>query len=193
MARKKSKKKTTRRRRRIGAMALNPSSTMMKVAAIALGYLVAATPIKTAVDKALVNVTDLEKKKSYEKMIYGGMTLGGAYFNFMDKSRASMIKTILAGLATGAGLKNSLTAFGIGRIGGYGQVPALGGYGQVPALGNRKGLTGYAPQSTLNGYSPQSTLSGRNVMGNTKTYAGASAGNGNGSDLVKDGGSSLMG
>jgi hypothetical protein len=54
-------------------------------------------------------------------------------------------------------------------------------------------VTGYAPQSTLNGYTPQSTLSGRNVMGNTKTFGGASAANGSGSDLVKDGGSSLMG
>jgi hypothetical protein len=62
-------------------------------------------------------------------------------------------------------------------------------------LGYKKGngMNGYAPQSTLNGYSPQSTLSGRNVMGNAKNYAGASAANGSGSDMIKEGGSSLMG
>lgn len=185
---KRKKHVTRRRRRRIGAMALNPNSAIVKYAPIVLGYLVAAAPIKTAVDKALVNTTDATKKANAQKMIYGGMTLGGAYLAFMDKGKKTVMKSVLSGVLIGAGLKNAMTSFGIG---GYGNVSVLSGYGNLPTLGaghKSRLLNGYQPQGTLNGYQPQGTLSGQNsVMG------GTGSGSGSGSDLIKEGGSNLMG
>jgi hypothetical protein len=180
----KRKKGHHRRRRRIGAMSMNVNSPIVKYAPIVLGYLVAAAPIKTAVDKALVNVTDPTKKLNDQKMIYGGMTLGGAYMMFMDKGKKSVMKSVISGVLIGAGLKNAMTSFGIAGIGGYGQVKVLSGYGQVPAIGDR--MRGYVPQGTLNGYAPQGTLNGANVMG----AVGSGSANGSG---LSNGGSSLMG
>lgn len=188
MAKKKSSKKKTRRRR-IGAMALNASSPIVQWGSIGLGYLLMAKPIANMVDKAFANETDPTKVTNGKKMVYGGMTLGGAYFGFMKGGKKSTVVTLLSGIAIGAGLKNGLAAFGIGRVGGYGNVPVLGGYGNVPVLGNKR-PGGYIPQGTLaGGYSVQSTLNGQNVMGSVDRGNG----NGSGSGLIKDGGSSLMG
>lgn len=187
---KKKKTKTTKRRHKVGALALSASSPLVKYGTIGLGFLMAAGPLATAVDKALVKVTDPEKQKMYKKLIYGGITAGGAYMMFMDKSKKSVIKTALSGVAIGAGLKNALSSFGIGAIGGYGNVPAINGYGQVPAIGYGKGrMNGYQPQGTLTGYGPQGTLAGPNVMG---SFASRTNTGGSGNDLMNDGGSSSL-
>lgn len=186
MARRKRTRTRSRRRRRIGAMALNPNSAIVQYGSIALGYLLLAKPIASAVDKALVNETDPDKVKNAKKMIYGGMALGGAYFSFMDKGKKSMLKTVAGGMAIGAGLKNGLTAFGIGRITGYGMVPSIGNYGKVPAIGN--GIGSYKTPGSLNGYATPGTLN--NVMGKVKDGGNSS---GDGSGILNDNGNCLMG
>jgi hypothetical protein len=193
------KKATTKKKKkgsRVGAMALNPSSPLVQWGSIGLGYLVFAKPIASAVDKALVSETDPDKLANKKKMIYGGMTLGGAYFQFMDKGKKSIVKTVLSGVAIGAGLKNGLSAFGIGQIGGYGAVKVLNGYGEVRTLNGRK-MNGYITPGQVGGYvAPGQVGKASNVMGqvrksNSNLEDGTDSGSGSG--LVKDYGSSLVG
>lgn len=177
----KRKKPVKRRRRRMGAaaMSLNPTSPLVKFGAPLLGFFMPG-PINGIIDKVAGSI---------DPKIVGVAQTGLGVLYLMSKGKKNLLLTIAAGVTAGAGAKRAMTAFGIGAIGNYGQVSVLNGYGNVTAIGYREKarLNGYAPQGTLAGYSPQGTLAGPNVMGSVGN------GNGSGSDLMKDGGSSLMG
>lgn len=153
-------KKTSRRRRRVGALALNPSSTMVQVAAVAAGYLLAGT-VNPMLDKVVPTNVDA-------KLVAAGQVgLGAALV--MGKKK-SLVKTLAGGVLAGAGLKRALTAFGIGRIGNYQSVPAINGYQNVPAIGaGSRRVAGYVTNNAnLAGYTanryPVSEYGGAGLM-----------------------------
>lgn len=176
----KRKKKTTRRRsRRVGAtMALTPTNPMVKLGGLVLGFL-AATPINAAIDKATGGKIDTK--------IVGGVQVGLGAFYLLSKGKKNLILTLATGVLAGAGVKREMTAFGIGGIGGYGAVPALGGYGAVPALGYARRVAGYDTPGIVGGYSVPGTMQGaQSVMGGVGNAS-------NGSGIMSDGTSNLMG
>lgn len=159
MARKK-KKSTHRRRRSVGALSMKASSPLVKYGPILLGFL-AAKPINTAIDGIIP--ASLKAKPNFDKMagiVEGGL---GAYLIFGKTGRASMMKSVLGGIALGAGAKRLMDSLKAG-VAGYGAVPVIGnsmnGYGKVPVIGNRK-VSGYTPNAALNGYTPNANLSGQ--------------------------------
>lgn len=153
----KAHRKTTRRRR-IGALSMNPGSTLMKVGAVAVGYL-AAAQIDTVIKKATGTL---------DPKIVAGAELGLGALLLFSKGKPSMIKTLAGGVLAGVGLKSGLQAFGV--INGYSSVPVIAGYSSVPAI------SGYTPSAGLNGYNPSAGLNGykSKVMGGIGTiYDGA--------------------
>lgn len=179
---KKGKKPVKRRRRRIGgAMALNPSSPMVMIGSALLGFFFGKT-INPLIDKAT---------GSLDTKIVAGAQVGlGAWYFLMSKSKKTLLPTVAIGVLAGAGVKRAFAAFGIG---GYGGIPVLNGYGAIPALNGvgRKTIKGYTPQGTLTGYTPQGTLNG--YMNPANVMGGTGSGDGTGSDLMREGSSSLMG
>ena len=144
MAKRHSKrKKKTSRRRRVGALALNPNSTMVKLAGVAVGFLM-ADKINTALDKVIP--TNFDKKLV-------GASQGGLGTMLLLKKQSSPITTIAAGVLAGSGAKRLMTEFGIGSIGNYGRVPVVNGYPSVPVIGN-KNMGSYLTnnQSLAGGY-----------------------------------------
>jgi len=142
---KRRKKATHRRsRRRIGAMALSPSSPLVKFGSMAAGFLL-GDKINEALDKVVPATID--------DKIVAAAELGIGYMLALKKGgRASLPKTVAGGLLLGAGAKKLMSSLGIGSIGGYQMVPTVGGYQGVPALGN-KAIKGYVPgPGALNGY-----------------------------------------
>jgi len=168
MAKSNKKRKGTRRRRRVGA--LSPSSPMVKIGAVALGYFLTAIPVNGMIDK--VSAGKLDSK------IIGAGEVGLGALLLLSK-KPSLIKTIAGGVAAGAGVKRLLSSFGIGpaatipAVTGYGKVPVIGGYGQVPVIGNRGKaavnghLGAYTPSGTLGSYAIRSGQIGR-VMGSVE-------------------------
>lgn len=149
MAKRKVKaKKTSRRRRRIGAMALNPNSTMVQLGSIALGFL-GGTQIDNVLSKVVPANID-------GKIIAAG-EIGLGSFLVYGKGQKTLLKTVAGGLMIGAGVKKALTAFGV--ISGFQSVPAVGGYRSVQAVG--------APPKRLGGYNP-----GRGGLGGYSTFRG---------------------
>lgn len=121
----KKAKSTGRRRRRVGALALNPSSTLVQVGAVAVGYLMAGT-VNGALDKVVPTNVDA-------KLVAAGQLGLGAALAMSKKK--TLVKTLAGGVLAGAGLRRAMTAFGIGRVGNYQSVPVVAGYQSVPALG----------------------------------------------------------
>lgn len=173
----KGKKTKRKKARRVGAMSLNPNSTMMKVGAVVLGYFLGDTvnsPIDTALKSvfptttaavttpatatpattaaAAVSVSNIAGNNK----IVAGVEVGLGALLLLSK-KGSWVKTVAGGVAAGAGLARGLKAFGV--VTGYQSTPVLAGrvrgYQSMPALG------GVPPQ--LSGVPPQ--LSGYRVNG----------------------------
>lgn len=140
---KRKKAKRTTRRRRVGALALSPSSNLVKLGSVAVGYLF-ANQVNGLIDK-VVPATVGQK-------IVGVAQAGAGYFlAFRKGGKSSMLKTLAGGIIAGAGVKRLAASMNLAGIGGYQMVKAVSGYQNVPAIGNR--VTGYAPgPGGINGY-----------------------------------------
>lgn len=127
------RRKVARRRRRIGAVAMNANSPLIKYAPPVAGYLM-ATSINTQVDKIFANVTDAERKALYLKIAHASMVALYAWYNFGRKGQKNPLPAIVTGLLGGAGLKGLMTDLNVG-IAGFQQLPVVGGYQQLPVVG----------------------------------------------------------
>jgi hypothetical protein len=162
------------RRRRIGATALNFSanSPLVKWGSVALGYFM---PTLIPLSKVIGDKVD-------PKIVSAG-TAGIGLMLTMKRGKKSLPLTILGGYLLGSGVKNAMTAFGIGGIGPYGRVPVIGApfspYGRVPVISGR--MAGYTPNNSLNGYNPHGTIN--------RVMNGVSSGSGL---MNSDSGSSMM-
>jgi hypothetical protein len=134
------KRKGRRRSRRVGAM--NPKSPIIKIAAIAAGYLMGDT-INAQVIK-MVPATQLTTVNSV--LPYAETGIGAL---LLLKGKPSLVKTAVGGVLAGAGLKLLLKKFGV--ITGYQSTPVIGrrairGYQSVPVIGaNPVQLSGQPP------------------------------------------------
>lgn len=144
-----------RRRRRVGAMALNANSMIVKLGSVALGYVMG--------EKILAPVKSMIGDKVDGKIVAGAEGLAGYYLAFKKGGKKGMIQTVAGGILLGDAVKTLMKSFGMGGFGPYGRIPALGNrspYGRIPALGS------YNPHGTLNGsYNPHGTLSNRMMAG----------------------------
>lgn len=142
-AKKRKSSKKTYRRRRVGAVALNASSPLVKYGSIAVGF-VLGDKVNALLDKVVPANVD-------GKIVAAG-ELGLGYFLAFGKGAKSLPKSVLGGIMIGAGIKKGMSSFGIG---GFQMVPAVGGYRSVTAVsGTPKRLSGYnAGRNGLNGYS----------------------------------------
>lgn len=178
---KRKKKAHHRRRRTVGAFSMNPASPVMKIAATAVGYLL-ADQINDAIDKQLASsfattstdaaaiktaADNLDMAKTAVMAVEG---LGGAYLLFKGKS--SLVKTGIGGVLLGAGVKRAAKKYKV--ITGYQSVPVLGGrrrvngYQSTPVIAGMPGQLQGAPDQLqggfrVNGYMP--TGSGAGVLG----------------------------
>lgn len=171
-----TRKASTRRRRRIGsAMALSPTSNLVKLGSAALGYLM-ADKINAPIDKAVGDKID-------GKLVAAGQVGIGYMLALRKSGKKSLVTTILGGVMLGAGVKRAMQSFGIGGIGPYGRVPVIGApygpYGRTPVIAG-----GYSPSRSLNGYTPSRSLN--------KVMAGAGVMNGTGSGITSDQASGYM-
>lgn len=119
-----AKKKTHKKSRKVGAMALSPSSTLMKWGPILAGYFL-ADKINTPIDTALGGKIDSK--------IIGAAEGGLGFLLVFGKGKKSLPKSILGGLLLGAGAKRLLKDFGV--MGGFHDVPVVGSPYRVPVLG----------------------------------------------------------
>jgi hypothetical protein len=176
MARKKRHAKHRRRHhRRVGALALNPSSPLVMLGSVAIGYF-GAGAINPMVNM-LIPAT-MKTQPMTGKLVAAGEVGIGALL-ILGKGKKSMIKTIAGGLLAGAGLKRAMVVFAPGAtdtlgayrpnsaLNGYGDVPVIGkhrmnGYGDVPVIGRTPGVS--HGTNGVYGYIPNSQLHG--VMGN---------------------------
>lgn len=141
---KRRKKVKRHKARRVGAVALNPNSTLVKLGSVAAGFLLAST-VNTQIDKVI------PADKVDPKLVAAGQVGLGALY-LMKKGRKSLPLTILAGIAAGSGAKRALTAFGMGiAVNGYQMVPAVNGYQNIPVVGSSAN-GGYLPGGSMNGY-----------------------------------------
>jgi len=146
---KRRKKRSSGRRRRMGAMALNANNPVVTLGSVAAGYLMAATPVNSALDKVTGGKIDAK--------ILGAAQVGlGALVIMKKGGKKSLPLTIGAGVLAGAGLKRLLVAMGV--VSGFQSVPVIGGYRSVPVIGNGNG---YRVPAGLGGY----TTSPVKVMG----------------------------
>lgn len=154
MAKSKTKKKKTVRRRRIGSMGkLNPASPIVTYGSIAAGF-VMGTKIDTMLAKVIPAGVDPK--------IVGVGEIGIGALLVYSKGKKTMLKTVAGGVLLGAGIKKTMTAFGIGNIGGYQMVPAVSGYSKVPAV------SGYTPGQGMNGYTTAKTAVGADLMDSSR-------------------------
>lgn len=138
---KRRKQKTHRRRRRIGALALNASSPLVKYGSVAAGYFL-GDKINGMIDQATGGKVD-------EKLVAGAELLAGFMLAF-GKGRKSTLKTVAGGILAGAGAKKAMQSFGI--LNGFRSIPVLSGYNVPEAL-----------PASLNGYGDVPVVSGYNV------------------------------
>jgi len=167
--------RTRRRHRRVGAMALNPTSTMVQAGTVVAGYLLAGK-INPLIDK-LAGTMDAKIVSAVQVGLGGALVLG-------KLGKRSMLTVVPGGLLAGAGIKRALTSFGV--VTGYGDMPVVGrqvrGYQKVPVLG-------YNPQSSLNGYETAAMpMNGPNI---SSRIMGSVAASGKGSGISS--GSECMG
>lgn len=157
-AKRKKPAKKTNRRRRVGAVALNASSPLVKYGSIAVGF-VLGDKVNSLLDKVVPANVD-------GKIVAAG-ELGLGYFLAFGKGTKKLPQTVLGGIMIGAGIKKGMASFGIG---GFQMVPTIGGYRSVPAIG--------APPKRLGSYNP-----GRGNLGGYSTFRSGTV-NGSGSDLL---------
>lgn len=153
-----------RRRRRVGAMALNANSAIVKIGFAAAGYLFG--------DKLLAPIKTKIGDKVDAKIVAGVEGLGG-YYLAMKKGKKSIVTTGIGFFLLGDAAKSLMKSFGIGSIGPYGRIPALGNrrtmrgvgpYGKIPVLGGASNT--YNPHGSLNGqYNPHGSLSAKIMSG----------------------------
>ncbi len=171
------KRVSRRRHRRVGAMALNPTSTMVQAGSVVLGYFLAGK-VNPLVDK-LTGTMDAKIVSAIQVGLGGALVLGKI------GGKRSLMTVIPGGVLAGAGLKRALVSFGV--VTGYGAMPVVGrtqmnGYQKVPVIG-------YNPQSSLNGYETASMpINGPNI---SNKIMGSVNGSGKGSGLTT--GSELIG
>lgn len=173
------RKRSSRRRRRVGAVAMNANSPLVKYGPPVVGYLVGGT-INTQVDKLFANVTDTDKKALYQKIAHGSMLALWAWYAFSRKGQKNPMPLIALGILGGAGLKGLIADLGVG-ISGFQQVPVVSGYQQVPVVGaygasmprnQMNGIGGYDIPGSMAGY----TAGGAGVMGGIGSITNEEAG-----------------
>lgn len=177
-------KKGAKRSKRMGRSSMmNPSSPVLKIAAVAAGYFLGEKiiaplekliPLKNTPASGTTPATVAPIIP--EKVIHGAEAGLGALL--LMKGKSTMVKTIAGGLLAGRGLKGLMTDFNI--MTGFQSVPVLGkavrGYQITPVLGavpaslqgttnNGYRVNGLPPQ--LSGYVPNG--SGVGVMGSLYT------------------------
>jgi len=176
MAKRSHKRKHHHRRRRVGAVALSPSSTMVKLGSVALGYFL--EPKITPMVQKLTGTLDAK--------IVGGVEAGVGTLLLMGKlgkRRPGMIATVTGGILAGVGVKNLLKSFGV--VTGYGDVDVISGYQKVPVIG------GYTPNKSLNGYQTAPiAINGMSRPTHSKIMGSVERGSGSG---ITNNGSELMG
>jgi len=163
-----------RKSRKVGALSFAPGGMLVKVAAIAAGYLILADPINKELDKLFKKSPDTPPAPPATTAgfmdnidIVGVGEAGiGALLLFMG--RPSMLKTIAGGVLLGAGVKKLTDK---SAVGGYQSVPVIGsrrrvaGYQSVPVIGNTPAQLAGTPAQLqgyrVNGYKPN----GSGVMG----------------------------
>lgn len=153
-----------RRRRRIGAMALNATSPLVKYGSILAGYLMG--------DKILGPIKKMIPATVDTKII--GIAEGGlGYMLALKKGgKKSLATTVLGGLLLGDGAKSIMSSLGVGGIGPYGRVNVVNGpYGNLQVINGRKRIGNYTPNNSLNGYTPSGTLA--RVMGSLGSASGS--------------------
>lgn len=156
--RKSSSARTPHRRRRVGAMALNASSPMVKYGSLAAGFLVIAKPLNTAIDGLLPASV---KTMSGSPKIVAAAEAGLGALLFFGKGKKSLVKTLLGAVMLGAGVKRLMDSMATGApttITGYGAVDVISGYGKVNVVSGKRRLNGYTPNSALSGYTPNTNL-----------------------------------
>lgn len=184
------KKRSKGRRRRVGGSSLlNPSSPVVKIAATAVGYLLADT-INAQIDKVipatLLPVAAAGAKPGVMDYAVPAVEAGvGAFLLF--KGKPSLIKSAAGGILLGAGIKRGLRKAGV--ITGYQSTPVIGGrrrmsgYQDTPVIGAAPGQLQGAPDQ-LQGYrNAGSGMAGYNSQGSGvmgALYMDASDGNGSG-------------
>lgn len=190
MAKRKTGRKKSRRRVGAASSLLNPKSPVVKIAATAVGYLLAdrinsaitnmlpiTTTPATATTPATMTPSALAKYVPY-------IELGAGAFLLLT-GKPSLIKTALGGVLAGAGLKATLKVTGI--ISGYQSTPVIGarrmaGYQSTPVIGapnlpsQLSGTPAQLEGFRVNGYLP--TGSGVGVLGSLYTNADGGAGSG---------------
>lgn len=177
--RKRKHHRARRRRGRVGAMALNPQQPVVKLAAVALGYFLAADPINSAIDKVVPD--SIKTATDFKKYIPGAAEGGIGAMLLLSKRKPSLLKTVAGGVLAGAGLKRLLTTAGV--ITGYQAVPVIGasrrhrmaGYQSVPVVGvmtppQLSGVPAQLQGYRVNGYQPNG--SGMGVMGSAVNGVG---------------------
>lgn len=190
------KKKAHKRKKRsvLGAM-LNPNSPVVKLAAIAGGYLLGDTInnfLDTLIPDSLTTATAATattpakaatlSADAADQILMGGELGLGALL--LLKGKANVVKSIAGGVLAGAGVQRALISFNIIKktVSGYQSVPVIGGYQRVPVIGSVPAqLQGTMTPAQLqgyrvNGYTPRS--SGVGVMGSLYTNADGGSGSG---------------
>lgn len=190
-----SKKKGNKKTKRVGA--LNPNNTMIKLAAIAVGYFVGDT-INGPLDKIIpASVLTPTNPTSAVKYVPAVAQIGIGGLLLMKKGKPSMIKTIAGGLLAGSGLRRGLKSAGV--ITGYQSTPVIGkaphrmaGYQTVPVVGNvpaqLQGIPAQLQGYRVNGPGYTPAGSGVGVMGRVNGISDNSSGSG----ITNTDGSSYM-
>lgn len=183
--RKRKTKHKHHKARRIGAMALNPNQPVIKLAAVALGYFLAADPLNSAIDKAVP--VSISTATDFKKYIPGAVEGGIGALLLLSKKKPSLIKTGIGGILAGAALKRLLLQ--TGAITGYQATPVIGmarrhrmaGYQSVPVVGvtTPPQLSGKLPAQLegyrVNGYRPHGSgvMGSINGVGHTDPFRGS--------------------
>lgn len=170
MAHKKHKKR--KHRRRMGAIGGGKSSNLIKVGAIAVGYLMADTingKIDTFLPKTKNATTNVDEPNQWVGV---GAELGvGGLLLMRKRGKYKMATDVAGGILAGAGLKRALKKTGV--IAGYQSVPVIGnrrvaGYQQTPVIGGRPAQLQGTPAQLQGGFRVNGYLSqGSSVMGGT--------------------------
>jgi hypothetical protein len=185
MAKRKSHKKKTHRRRRVGAT-LSAGSPLVVAGAAVLSYFIGdeVNGVVNSVVPASIKNDTTKAPKAGKIMAIGQVGIGTALV--LSKRRKTMLKSILAGVLIGTGVKRARNVFATGAttIGGYGSVDVvsgarvrMNGYGKVDVI------NGYTPNQALNGYTPNQALNGAyrkplhsRIMGSVDKGSGISTG-----------------
>lgn len=150
MAKRKSKKKHSRRRR-VGALAFNASSPLVKYGSVAAGYML-GDKINDAISSATGGKVD-------QKIVAGAQAALGIFL-MTKKGKKNLALTVAAGVLAGSGGKALLQSFGV--ISGYQGVPVLNGYQDVPVIGKYD-----VPRPMLGAYNvPQNIVGSMAGVGN---------------------------